>query len=190
MLRSRQPRPATSPSPRTLPLPPFSHTDRPILCLSPLPTSPNSTHPTQLDTPVPSQPLCYQSYPHAFRHTWGCPSVLTLQLRQLQSQQCLRSQFPVNTRLAVTGLPRTPTKVLLSRLRFADRDGEVDRMCLGDSTREKPHRRQLIAFVRMGACRGAVREIGRHHQNDASICIPAGCSQRSGKPVNHARQRN
>ena len=60
-----------------LPLSPFSHTSPPILNLSPLPTSPNSTHPTQLDTPVPPQPLCFQSYPHAFRHTWGCASVST-----------------------------------------------------------------------------------------------------------------
>jgi hypothetical protein len=77
MIRSRQPRPATSHSPRTLPLSPFSHTSLPTLCLSPLPTSPNSTHPTQLDTPVPPQPPCYQSNAHAFRHTWGCPSVST-----------------------------------------------------------------------------------------------------------------
>jgi len=125
MIRSRQPRPATSPSPRILPLSPLSHTDPPTLRLSPLPSSPNSTHPTQLDTPVPPQPLYSQSYPHAFRHTWGCPSVLTLQLR---SPQCLSSQFPVHSMLAVTGLPRTPTKVLLSGLRFAGRDGTVDRM--------------------------------------------------------------
>src|SRR5690242_8927141 len=78
MIRSRQPRPATSPSPRTLPPSPFPHTDPPALCLSPLPASPNSTHPSQLDTPVPLQPLCYQSNPHAFRHTWGCASVSTL----------------------------------------------------------------------------------------------------------------
>src|SRR5690349_22687139 len=77
MIRSRHPRPATSSSPRTLPLPPSSFTDPPTLCLSPLPASPNSTHPTQLDTPVPPQPLCYHSAPHAFRHTWGCPSVST-----------------------------------------------------------------------------------------------------------------
>ena len=77
MIRSRQPRPAISASPRTLPLSPFSYTDPPILRLSPLSTSPNSTHPAQLDTPVPPQPLCYQSYPHTFRHTWGCPSVST-----------------------------------------------------------------------------------------------------------------
>jgi hypothetical protein len=77
MIRSPQPRPTTSSSPRTLPLPPFAHTDPPILRLSPLPNSPNSTHPTQLDTPVPPQPLCFQSNPHAFRHTWGCPSVST-----------------------------------------------------------------------------------------------------------------
>jgi hypothetical protein len=77
MIRSRQPRPATSSSLRRLPLAPFYYTYRPILCLSPLPTSPNSTHPSQLDTPVPSQPLCYQSHPHAFRHTWGCASVST-----------------------------------------------------------------------------------------------------------------
>src|SRR5690242_3718578 len=77
MIRSPQPRPTTSPSPRILPLPPFSHTDPPTLRLSPLPTPPNSTHPTQLDTPVPLQPLCYQSHPHSFRHTWGCPSVFT-----------------------------------------------------------------------------------------------------------------
>jgi hypothetical protein len=77
MIRSRQPRPATSSSLRSLPLSPFPCTYRPILCLSPLPTSPNSTHPSQLDTPVPSQPLCYQSHPHAFRHTGGCVSVFT-----------------------------------------------------------------------------------------------------------------
>jgi hypothetical protein len=77
MIRSRQPRPATSSSLRRLPLAPLYCTYRPILCLSPLPTSPNSTHPPQLDTPVPSQPPCYQSHPHAFRHTWGCASVST-----------------------------------------------------------------------------------------------------------------
>jgi hypothetical protein len=75
MIRSPQPRPATSSSPRNLTLSPFSYTYPPILCLSPLPSSPNSTHPSQLDTPVPSQPLCYQSHPHAFRHTGGCASV-------------------------------------------------------------------------------------------------------------------
>ena len=77
LIRSRQPHPATSPSPRTLPLSPFYWTSRPILCLPPLSTSPNSTHPTQLDTPVPLQPFCFQSYPHTFRHTWGCASVST-----------------------------------------------------------------------------------------------------------------
>ena len=77
MIQSRQPRPAISPSLRPLRLPPLSHSDPPFLYLSPLPTSPNSTHPTQLDTPVPPQPLCFQSYPHAFRHTWGCASVST-----------------------------------------------------------------------------------------------------------------
>ena len=77
MIQSCQPRPASSPSLQRLPLSLFSHTCPPILSLSPLPTSPNSTHPTQLDTPVPPQPLCYQSYPHTFRHTWGCPSVST-----------------------------------------------------------------------------------------------------------------
>src|SRR5690348_5010781 len=77
MIQSRQPRPAISPSLRPLRLPPLSHSDPPFLYLSPLPTSPNSTHPTQLDTPVPPQPLCFQSYPHTFRHTWGCPSVST-----------------------------------------------------------------------------------------------------------------
>src|SRR5690349_13966762 len=60
-----------------LPLAPFSHTYPPTPCLSPLPTSPNSTHPTQLDTPAPPQPLCYQSNPHTFRHTWGWASVFT-----------------------------------------------------------------------------------------------------------------
>jgi hypothetical protein len=75
MIRSRQPRPATSSSLRRLPLSPFYYTHRPSLSISPLPTSPNSTHPSQLDTPVPSQLLCYQSHPHAFRHTGGCASV-------------------------------------------------------------------------------------------------------------------
>src|SRR5690242_17025022 len=77
MIRSRQPRPAISPTKRTLPLSSFSHTDPPILCPSPLPSSPNSTHPTQLDTPAPPQPLCYQSNPRTFRHTWGWASVFT-----------------------------------------------------------------------------------------------------------------
>jgi hypothetical protein len=77
VIRSPQPRSATSSSRRCLPLSPFYYTHRPILCLSLLPTSPNSTHPSQLDTPVPSQLLCYQSHPHAFRHTWGCASVFT-----------------------------------------------------------------------------------------------------------------
>jgi hypothetical protein len=77
MIQSPQLRPTISPSPRTLSLPPFSHTSRLILYLSPLPASPNSTHPSQLDTPVPPQPLCFQSHPHAFRHTWGCTSVST-----------------------------------------------------------------------------------------------------------------
>jgi hypothetical protein len=77
MIRSPQLHPATSSSRRRLPLAPSHYTHRPILCVSPLPTSPNSTHPSQLDTPVPSQPLCYQSHPHAFRHTWGCASVST-----------------------------------------------------------------------------------------------------------------
>src|SRR6185437_4698810 len=36
-----------------------------------------STHPSQLDTAVPSQPLCSQSHPHVFRHTGGCVSVFT-----------------------------------------------------------------------------------------------------------------
>ena len=147
MIRSRLPRPATSRSPRTLPLSPFYFTCLPILCLSPLPSSTNSTHPTQLDTPVPPQPLCFQSYPHAFRHTWGCPSVLTLQLR---SPQCFSSQFPVRTRLAVTGLSRTSTKVLLCGLRFAGRDRTVGRMHLRDSTREQPRSGQLIAFAGWG----------------------------------------
>src|SRR5690348_16295132 len=80
MIRSRQPRPATSPFPRTLPLSPFYCTYPPLLRLSPLPTSPNSTHPIQLDTPVPPQPLCFQSHPRTIRHTWGCPSVSTFQL--------------------------------------------------------------------------------------------------------------
>src|SRR5579859_1499527 len=77
MIQSRQPRPAPSSSPRRFPLPPFHYTYRPILCPSPLPTSPNSTHPSQLDTPVSSQPLCYQSHPHAFCHTWGRAAVFT-----------------------------------------------------------------------------------------------------------------
>ena len=77
MIQSRQPRPATSPFLRNLPLSPFYCTYRPNLCLSPLPTSTNSTHPSQLDTPAPSQLLCYQSHPHAFRHTWECAPVST-----------------------------------------------------------------------------------------------------------------
>jgi hypothetical protein len=77
VIRSPQSGPATSSSLRRLPLSPFYYTYRTILCLSPLPTSPFSTHPSQLDTPVSSQPLCYQSHPHAFRHTWGCASVFT-----------------------------------------------------------------------------------------------------------------
>src|SRR5579859_1022806 len=36
-----------------------------------------STHPSPLDTLAPPQPLCGQSHPHAFRHTWGCASVFT-----------------------------------------------------------------------------------------------------------------
>jgi hypothetical protein len=75
MIRSPQSGPATSSSLRRLPLPPFYCAYLPILCLSPHPTCPFSTHPSQLDTPVPSQPLCYQSHPHAFRHTGGCASV-------------------------------------------------------------------------------------------------------------------
>src|SRR5690348_15147006 len=64
-----------------LPLSPFHDTHSPILP-SPLVTSQSplpsfSTHSSQLDTPVPPQPLCYQSNAHAFRHTWGCASVFT-----------------------------------------------------------------------------------------------------------------
>src|SRR5690242_4112497 len=108
MIRSRQPRPAISASPRTLPLSPFSHTDPPILCLSPLPTSPNSTHPTQLDTPVPPQPLCYQSYPHTFRHTWGCPSVSTFKFRLSTPRRSFRTcpdQFPPQCHSAALSRP-------------------------------------------------------------------------------------
>src|SRR5690242_17017002 len=65
-----------APSLFNLSLSPFHDIYSPNL-LSPLPASPNSTHPTQLDTLVPPQPLCFQSNPHAFRHTWGCPSVST-----------------------------------------------------------------------------------------------------------------
>src|SRR5690349_8858575 len=90
MIRSRQPRPATSPSPRILPLSPLSHTDPPTLRLSPLPSSPNSTHPTQLDTPVPPQPLYYQSDPNAFRHTWGCPSVPTFHFEFSNQHRSIR----------------------------------------------------------------------------------------------------
>src|SRR6185437_12300337 len=92
MIRSPQPRPVTSSSLRALPLSPFYCTYRPILCLSPLPTFPFSTHPSQLDTPVPSQPLCYQSYAHAFRHTWGCASVFTshFELSALNRSFCTR----------------------------------------------------------------------------------------------------
>ena len=59
-----------------LPLSPFRDI-YPANPLSSLPAPPNSTHPSQLDTPVPPQPLCFQSNPHTFRHTWGCPSVST-----------------------------------------------------------------------------------------------------------------
>ena len=88
MIRSR---PATSPSPRILPLSPFSHTDPPNLCLSPLRASTNSTHPTQLDTPVPPQPPCFQSYPHTFRHTWGCASVSTFHFELFTPRRCFRT---------------------------------------------------------------------------------------------------
>src|SRR5690242_6134970 len=91
MIRSRQPHPATSPSPRTLPLPPFYCTYPPILCLSPLPSSPNSTHPTQLDTAVPPQPPCYQSNAHAFRHTWGWASVSTFNFALSTPRRPLRT---------------------------------------------------------------------------------------------------
>src|SRR5579859_1545404 len=54
--------------------------------------APFSTHSSQLDTPVPSQPLCYQSHPHAFRHLWGCVSVFTsdfeLSALNRSSRQC------------------------------------------------------------------------------------------------------
>jgi len=93
MIRSRQPRPATSSSLRRLPLSPFYYTHRPILCLSPLFTSPNSTHPSQLDTPVPSQPLCYQLHPHTFRHTWGCASVSTFDF-ELSTLNCSFRKSP------------------------------------------------------------------------------------------------
>src|SRR5690242_16245885 len=81
MIQFPLPRPATSPSPRILPLSPFHDTHSPIplssLTTSHSPLPCNSTHPSQLDTPVPPQPLCFQSNPHAFRHTWGCASVFT-----------------------------------------------------------------------------------------------------------------
>jgi len=81
----RSPRPAISFSLRRPSLSPFYYTTRPILCLTSVLASPNSTHSSQLDTPVPSQPLCYQSHPHAFRHPWGVPpcplSILNFQLR-------------------------------------------------------------------------------------------------------------
>jgi len=50
---------------------------QPSLLPGPATLAPFSTHPSQLDTPVPLQPLCYQSHPHAFRHPWGCASVFT-----------------------------------------------------------------------------------------------------------------
>jgi len=90
MIRSRLPRPATSSSLRRLPPSPFHCTYQPILCLSPLLTSPNSTHPSQLDTPVPSQPLCFQSYPHVFRHTWGRASVSTFNFELSTLNRCFR----------------------------------------------------------------------------------------------------
>src|SRR5690348_14409611 len=92
--RFRLPGPSTLPL-SNLPLPPFHDTYSRIL-LSPRPTSPNSTHSTQLDTPVPPQSLCYQSNAHAFRHTWGWASVLTRQIPQLQSFLRFSSFFPVH----------------------------------------------------------------------------------------------
>jgi|SRR5690348_10701249 hypothetical protein len=75
MIQSPQTRPATSPSRQRLPLSTFSRTGLAVpFSRLPLPNSPNST---QLDTPVPPQPPCFQSHPHTFRHTWGCPSVST-----------------------------------------------------------------------------------------------------------------
>ena len=90
MIRSRHPRPASSSFLRNLPLSPFHDTYSPIL-LSPLPTSLNSTHPSQLDTPVPPQALSYQSYPHAFRHTWVCPSVSTFKFEPSTPRRPLRT---------------------------------------------------------------------------------------------------
>ena len=112
MIRSRQPRPATSP--RTLPLSPFHDTYSPIL-LSPLTTSrsalpPNSTHPTQLDTPVPPQPLCFQSYPHAFRHPRGCPPVLTSKstLRPQKHTTALSTPRPAPRKAPISAPRRSP----------------------------------------------------------------------------------
>src|SRR5579859_18392 len=50
---------------------------QPSLMPGPATLAPFSTHPSPLDTPVSLQPLCFQSYAHAFRHTWGCASVFT-----------------------------------------------------------------------------------------------------------------
>src|SRR5690349_16137434 len=78
-----------------LPLSPSHDTYSPIP-LSPLdprhsPLPSFSTHPTQLDTPVPSQPLCYQSHPHAFRHPWGCASVFTSDFELSTRNRAFRS---------------------------------------------------------------------------------------------------
>src|SRR5579859_4617373 len=94
MIRSRQPRPAISSSPRRLPLSPFP-VSRTFFRLTPTPhpspLRPFSTHPSQLDTPVPPQPLCYQSHPHAFRHTWGCASVFSFDFELLTPNRSFRT---------------------------------------------------------------------------------------------------
>src|SRR5690242_15794768 len=69
---------------------------QPSLMPGPSTLAPFSIHSSQLDTRVPLQPLYYQSYPRAFRHTWGCASALAHQFPQLQSFQCFTSQFTVS----------------------------------------------------------------------------------------------